>query len=179
MLLSGMVDITVSGIVDTAVVSKRRDWGRFFSLDRLLLRVGSAELLSSAAAPGTESVRPSCLSTGVELPESSRDGQDTPDGAEEGPGVKGAIDIFIDDPSKVLRFKGAVLGPWASFGAERTVLRRHSLHAAEASIGVRLRRPTCPAVLLEGPAKSDENSCSCIIKFMFGPIHLLRFLTVS
>ena len=97
-------------------------------------------------------------------------GQGMPDGAEDGPGENAGIDsdawCFVTLADN---------GPSRSEG----LIEKGPRHSLIAEAGVSGDRPPRFADSRPPRIRLVLNSCNCMIKFMLGPIHLLRFLTAS
>lgn len=105
----------------------------------------------------------------------SVDGQGTPDGAEDGPGDR------ADRPSAaLLSLVGALAADngISRVDAGEAMLENGPFHSLKAELGSIGLRPLLPD-RRPPRARLDLNSCSCMMRFMLGPIHLLRFLTAS
>lgn len=103
-------------------------------------------------------------------------GHFSPDGADDGPGSTGGSDgegLACCGVSATLADSGIVNADGSEGLLEKGPLQ--SLVPEPGVSGVRAR-------LLDRTPPHDKlvlNSCSCIMRFMFGPIHLLRALTAS
>lgn len=103
--------------------------------------------------------------------------QDILDGADDGPGVMAPL-LFPVSASAAAGGSGAVLGVLGSSIPFDPLLGFcHSLQELEASMGVKLLKPMFLRV--DPKVRLDLNSCNCMMRFMLGPIHLLRLLMVS
>jgi hypothetical protein len=103
-------------------------------------------------------------------------GQNPPNGADEGPGLTlpRSTEFLFSTEGEILPERGRSCEPNDDCLANGD---RHSLIAELGVIGLM----PLPLLLARRPplARLDLNSCNCMIKFMFGPIHLLFVLTAS